>query len=231
MCVIIFAMQRKISFASGEYYHIYNRGTDKRVIYMEPHDYRRFIALLYICNNTDPVDINEHFREGKSFIEILSLKRSSTLVDIGAYCLMPNHFHLLIRERSDGGITKFMSKLLTAYSMYFNSKNSRTGCLFEGRFKASHADTDEYLKYLFAYIHLNPIKIIDPKWKENGIANRQEASKYLFDYTHSSYQDYMLIKRKESSVLNKGAFPLYFSSLSDFERSTNEWLTYKDILI
>jgi putative transposase len=142
---------------------------------------------------------------------------------------MPNHFHLLIREKSDGGITKFMSKLLTAYSMYFNAKNGRTGCLFEGRFKASHADTDEYLKYLFSYIHLNPIKIIDPEWKESGITNRLESKQYLFDYTHSSYQDYLLIKRKESSILNKGAFPQYFSSLSEFERSIDEWLTYKDI--
>jgi len=222
-------MQRKISFAPGEYYHVYNRGADKRLIFIELHDYRRFIALLYFCNNTSPVDINEHFREGKEFLDIFSVTKVDTLVDIGAYCLMPNHFHLLLREKIDGGITKFMSKLSTAYSMYFNKKNDRTGVLFEGRFKATHADTDEYLKYLFSYIHLNPVKIIDPTWKENGINGPTPPKHYLFAYAYSSYQDYTQSNRKESSVLNKDAFPQYFSSFRDFEQHIYEWLTFKDI--
>lgn len=163
-------------------------------------------------------------------MDIFTLDKSSTLVDIGAYCLMPNHFHLLIREKTEGGITKFMSKLSTAYSMYFNNKHDRTGGLFEGRFKATHVDTDEYLKYLFSYIHLNPVKIIDPKWKEDGINDRNEAKQYLLDYTHSSYQDYLEIQRKESQIINKGAFPEYFSSYIDFEQFIDEWLAYKDVI-
>lgn len=223
-------MQRKNTFAIGEYYHIYNRGTDKRVIFQDEHDYNRFVALLCIANSTDSVDISKHFSEGRSFAELLGTPRNETLVDIGAYCLMTNHFHLLLYEKKEGGISLFMKKLATAYSMYFNKKNERSGALFEGRFKERHADTDEYLKYLFSYIHLNPVKIIDPKWKEEGIADRVAAKKYLKEYSYSSYLDYVSKRRNETVILNKEAFPDYFSELGEFEQCIDEWLVYKDLV-
>src|SRR5674476_643636 len=153
-------MRRKFQFSIGEYYHIYNRGTDKRSIFLESNDYNRFVLILHLCNNKNPVDISNLIREGLSFTELMNIEVEERLVDIGTYCLMPNHFHLLLREQQENGISLFMKKLLTAYSMYFNKKHNRTGGLFEGPFLARHADTDEYLKYLFSYIHLNPIKII-----------------------------------------------------------------------
>ncbi|OHA80219.1 MAG: hypothetical protein A2V96_01600 [Candidatus Yonathbacteria bacterium RBG_16_43_6] len=148
------------------------------------------------------------------------------LVDIGAYCLMPNHFHLLVREKNEGGIQKFMLKLLTAYSMYFNKKNERTGSLFESRYKARHANTDDYLKYLFAYIHLNPVKIIDPEWKEKGITDHDGAKEYLDKYSYSSYMDFVGEKREEGVVLNKTAFPEYFDDFEEFDEYIKEWLVY-----
>lgn len=221
-------MQRKNNFAVDEYYHIYNRGTDKRVIFQDEHDYNRFAALLYVANSVDSVDISKHFSEGRSFAELLSIPRKETLVDIGAYCLMPNHFHLLLREKKEGGISSFMKKLATAYSMYFNKKNKRSGALFEGRFKERHADTDEYLKYLFSYIHLNPVKIIDPKWKEQGITDRVAAKKYLGEYQYSSYLDYVGMKRNETIIINRKSFPDYFSIIGEFEQCIDEWISYKD---
>jgi len=221
-------MQRKIDFSTGEYYHIYNRGTDKRIIFLEPHNYQRFEALLYACNSAAPVDITRHFREGRSFVELFGIDRGETLVDIIAYCLMPNHFHLLIREKAEGGIAKFMGKLSTGYSMYFNKKNERTGALFEGRFKAKHVDSDEYLKYLFAYIHLNPVKIVDPKWKENGIQDRNAAQEYLKNYKHSSYLDYQGVMRLETKIINREAGPEYFATLKDFDDFVNDWLVFKE---
>jgi putative transposase len=222
-------MQRKIDFSIGEYYHIYSRGTDKRIIFKEHHDYRRFKALLYVCNSVDPVDINKHFREGRTFIELFKIQQKNTLVDIGAYCLMPNHFHLLIREKTEGGITKFMMKILTAYSMYFNKKNDRTGALFESKFKAKHANSDEYLKYLFAYIHLNPIKIIDSGWKENGVKDRKRAQRYLEEYTYSSYLDYQEeILRFQANIINRKVFPNYFATISDFNFFVDEWLSFRE---
>ncbi|MEK7614747.1 MAG: transposase [Patescibacteria group bacterium] len=154
-------------------------------------------------------------------------ERGEPLVDIGSYCLMPNHFHLLLHERIEGKISVFMQKLLTAYSMYFNTKYDRSGSLFEGPFRATHTNTDEYLKYLFAYVHLNPVKIIDPLWKENGIVDRDVAKRYLAEYPYSSYLDYMSVEREEGKILNKAAFPEYFTSFKEFEQFIDEWLTFK----
>lgn len=217
-------MQRKISFSEGEYYHIYNRGTDKRVVYSSHDDYMRFLALMYICNNIAPVNIREQFPKGVSFVKLKDITRDETLVDVGAYCLMPNHFHILVKEKKEEGITKFISKLATGYSMYFNSKYERTGKLFEGVFKATHVNENIYLKHLFSYIHLNPIKIFDPKWKEDGIIDYNKAKKYLKDYKYSSYLDYLGNSRIENIIINKKAFPEYFKNFKDFDCFISEWI-------
>ena len=156
-------MERGITFSAGEYYHIYNRGVEKRHIFETNADRKRFLRLLYVCNGSKPVIMRDC--QGLPLVEI---DKGEDLVGMGAYCLMPNHFHLLIRETVDGGISKFMSKLTTAYSMYFNKRYDRKGTLFEKPFRARHIDDDNYLKYLFSYIHLNPVKMIDPAWKERG---------------------------------------------------------------
>jgi len=221
-------MQRKINFVSGEYYHIYNRGTDKRDIFTCLNDYNRFVTLLYLCNSTKSVNIEIELQKGRSFLEFMDMDRAEQLVDIVAYCLMPNHFHLLIHERTDGGISIFMKKLSTAYSMYFNNKYNRTGSLFEGRFKAKHIDDDNYLKYLLSYIHLNPVKLIDLKWKENGITDKVKAKDFLLEYKYSSYLDYIGVKRKEASILNMESFPQYFQTLKEFEVFVDEWLTFNE---
>ncbi len=221
-------MRRNFIFSIGEYYHIYNRGTDKRIIFMDQKDRNRFMVLLHLCNSTIPVDISNLIREGLTFTELMDIEVSDRLVDIGAYCLMDNHFHLLVREKQENGISFFMQKLLTAYSMYFNKKYKRTGGLFEGTFKATHVNNDVYLKYLFAYIHLNPVKIIDPKWKENGITDRGMAKQYLAEYKYSSYLDYMGTKRIEGKILNKVAFPDYFADFKDFSQFIDEWLSFNE---
>lgn len=220
-------MQRTIDISIGEYYHLYSRGTEKRVIFTNSSDYERFIALLYICNSAGmAVCIRDHLRQGRGLAEIFNVDRGESLVEIVAYCLMPNHFHLLVREKTENGVQKFMMKLLTAYSMYFNKKYKRTGALFESRFKAKHADSDEYLKYLFAYIHLNPVKLIDPKWKEFGIQNRIAAQAYLGEYKYSSHLDWQGEIRDESKILNREAAPEYFTTAEDFNDFVNEWLTF-----
>lgn len=217
---------RNFHFSIDEHYHIYNRGTDKRDIFLGLRDYDRFLALLYLCNSKNSVDLSRHFRDGKVLSDLYSLQRGDKLVDIGAYCLMPNHFHLLLREKEEGGITKFMGKLATAYSMYFNKKYDRTGALFEGKFKAKHVDSDEYLKYLFAYIHLNPVKLIDPKWKENGINDREVAKRYLQGYRYSSYLEYLGVTRQENSIIKMSSFPEYFVKPEFFESFVDDWLSY-----
>ncbi len=229
-------MLREMKFAIDNYYHVYNRGTDKRTIFLENSNYLRFIILLHICNNNELTDIKNFFRkisQGRSLtlptvIELLNKQSENnrqTLVDIGAYCLMPNHFHLLLKEKMDGGISLFMKKMGTAYAMYFNKKYERNGNLFQGRFKAELAQTDEYLKYLFAYIHLNPIKLLEPKWKEKEIKNIKKGIEFLNNYPWSSYLSY--IKNQTNPILNSDAFPQYFDNAKEIEILTNEWFKYQ----
>jgi len=217
-------MERKIVFSEEEYYHVFNRGTEKRKIFLTNKDKNRFVRLLFICNSKKPVVFR--LVQGEPLVKI---DRGETLVDIICYCLMDNHFHLLLKEKTEGGISLFMNKLCTAYSMYFNTKNERTGSLFEGNFKAFHADKDEYLKYLFSYIHLNPIKLIDPAWKEKKITNIKKAKEFLLSYKYSSYLDYLGFVREENLILNEKKSPEYFKDEKEFEKMTHEWLNYNDL--
>ena len=217
---------RKISLAVGEYYHIYNRGVDKRALFTSTHEYNRFILLLYLCNTPHPLDIREIFSKGRSFGELFGHERGELLVSIGAYCLMPNHFHILIKEITEGGITNFMRKVGTAYAAFFNRSHERTGILFQGRFKAEHVNEDRYLKYLFSYIHLNPIKLIDFQWKENGIKDKKRARAYINSYHYSSFLDYKGEKRAQSSILSRADFPDYFILRSDFKSHVDDFLSF-----
>jgi len=224
-------MSRKITFAINEYYHIYNRGVDKRIIFENDSDYKRFVLLLYLCNGKSPVNFNSLSNwKGPTSSELIkdvfNYNRGKQLIALGAYCLMPNHFHILAREISENGISTFMHKVGTAYTMYFNGCRERTGALFQGTYKAEHANNDEYLKYLFSYIHLNPVKIIEPNWKEKGIADEQKTKRYLVSYPYSSYMDYLGIKREFSKIIDWKNFPDYFPSKSTFSKYLDDWLKF-----
>jgi len=179
---------------------------------------------MYACNQTENFKADNLQKDQGLF----NVKRKNILVNIGAYCLMPNHFHILITEKIEGGITTFMQKLSTAYVMYYNKKYDRTGSLFEGKFKAEHARNDRYLKYLYSYIHLNPVKLINKNWKEEGIKDKNEALEYLSKYKYSSYLDYIGEDRVQNKLLNIDSFPQYLSTKKSFNKEIFEWLSYKD---
>jgi putative transposase len=121
-----------------------------------------------------------------------------------------------------------MQKVSTAYVMYYNKKYCRSGSLFEGKFKSKHASSDRYLKYLFSYIHLNPLKLIDKDWKENGIKNKSKTDEFLNKFQYSSYVDYaQKNKRFFSLILNYSDFPKYFLSHTDFKNDIANWLNYR----
>ena len=225
VCLLKSNMSRNVVFTPDEFYHIYNRGTDKRSIFSNRTDYERFLTLLYLSNNKKSVQL--HNQPKTTFVERISTERSDLIVDIGAYCLMPNHFHLLIKEKIENGISNFMQKLTTGYTMYFNKRNERTGALFQGRFKATHAKEDRYLKYLISYIHLNPIKTIEPEWKENGIKDKEKAKNFLKQYRYSSYLDYCGKSRLEEKIINKTVLPKYFDSINSFRETVRSWLEQK----
>lgn len=210
---------RKVPFVTDEFFHIYSRGVDKRLIFLDDNDRRRFMRLLYLCNGDKPV-VYKLVKD----LPLSEITVGEKLVSIGAYCLMPNHFHILIRGVTEDGIVRFMSKLLTAYSCYFNKKYSRTGALFSSEFKAEHLDTDNYLKYIFSYIHLNCLKLIDPHWKNQQV-DTIKVGKFLDQYRYSSYAEYKGVERDENIILNKEAFPEYFPSVREFEAEITDWLS------
>ena len=141
---------------------------------------------------------------------------------------MPNHFHIYITSPEDGlrgenNISVFMRKLCTAYSKYINKKYERTGYLFEGRFKSVHISDEVQAKYLFSYIHLNPVKLFQKNWKEEGIQNKNEAILFLDKYKWSSYSDYLLKDRIENKILDRKNFVNYFADKKSFKKEIFEW--------
>jgi putative transposase len=221
-------MLRNDPFVTGEYYHIYNRGIDKRVIFKLERDYERFMMLLYITNS----DSEKSFRldnlinhSHKSFDEVMVLDKGKSLVSIGAWCLMTNHFHLLIRQEVDGGITRFMHKLGTAYSMFFNIKYQRKGALFGGVFKSNLIKADNrYMQHLFGYIHINPLDIKFSGWKNKIKKSSIDMKKFLESYRYSSYLDYVGKDRIEKNIMKSENFPDYFTDAKSFEDFVEDYL-------
>jgi len=178
---------RKPVFVENEVYHIFNRGVDKRAVFMDDGDYLRFLHQLYELNDEDAVvNVKYYFNpetetvESRPIYKVLKPRR--LLVDILVFTLMPNHYHLMLRQKAEHGITRFMHKLGTGYTLYFNKKNKRTGSLFQGRFKAVHITSSEHLIFLPHYIHTNPLKL-----NYGG----STSIDFLQRYRWSSFPDYI----------------------------------------
>lgn len=145
---------RKIQFARGEYYHIYNRGTDKRAIFLDKYDLERFFQSMEEFNTVEPIgSIYENsFKKDSLGNPVSKLEK---LVNFVCYCLNKNHYHFILTPLIDKGIEKFMHRLGIGYTKFFNEKYERDGVLFQGGYKAIHIDSNEYLLYLSAYVNLN----------------------------------------------------------------------------
>lgn len=216
-------MERKHTISEGEYYHLYNRGVEKRNIFLTQGDRNRFERLLYLANGTERFVYRDV--ENK---ELKDIDRGDPLVAIAAWVLMPNHFHILVKEITGGGTAMFIEKLCTGYSSYFNKRHDRVGPLFQGRYKSQHITSDTHLKYLFAYIHLNPLKLADTAWKARRSINVSKAETFLSTYKHSSYRSYIDPDREENILLAKKEFPEYFAEKKDFENFHADFLSFSD---
>ncbi len=221
-------MLRKDPFVTGEYYHIYNRGIDKRLIYKSNSDYQRFETLLYLGNSAEAIRLDDIVNKNKKKISDIFLEdKGESLVSIGCWCIMPNHFHILVRQEVDGGITKFMKKVGTAYSMYFNKKYDRKGALFGGLFKSKHVGDDKYMRHLFGYIHLNPLDIKFKGWQNLVEKNHSSIWKrFLDEYKYSSYFNYCNDGQFKAQILNTNAFPEYFSQANSFNYFIDSYLSF-----
>jgi len=166
----------KIIFSEGEHYHIFNRGVEKRNVFGDSHDIERFILSLQLLNSKEPIgSIHERRfaqdREGSD----------RGLVDIICYCLNPNHYHMILQQKTERGIPKFMQRLGTAYTNYFNEKYARTGSLFQGTYKGVHIESNEQLLHTSVYVNLNnTLGSLTPKlsassWSEYLDKDRAQA--------------------------------------------------------
>lgn len=145
---------RKVKFVNEEYYHIYNRGVDKRTIFESKEDLDRFFQSMDEFNVIEPIgSIYANTLRKNKFRH--SVSKDEELVNFICYCLNPNHYHFLLKQLVDKGIEKFMHKLGMGYAKNFNSKYKRSGSLFQGKFKAVHIESNEYLLHLSAYVNLN----------------------------------------------------------------------------
>ena len=212
-------------FINSHIYHVYNRGVEKRKIFLDNQDRFRFIHDLYEFNDTESAENLYYKRASLQSYEVRPHKinhKRKLLVEILVWCLMPNHFHLLLRQRKDDGITLFMQKLGTGYAMYFNQKYHRVGPLFQGKFKAILVENDNYLTHLSRYIHLNPIKLIEPNWKMSGIKNLAKSNKLLEKYRWTSYLDY-IGKKNFPSITQRDFINEYFENSKEYKRFIQEW--------
>jgi putative transposase len=224
---------KKPQFVENEIYHITIRGVDGRIVFVDENDDWRGIFSLYEFNTTEPVTIRKKRKEREQWKRVAMAKitgqiqpdKRDKLVEIIAFVFMPNHIHLLLRQLKLDGISIFMQKFNSGYTVYFNNKHQRRGHLFQGRFKAKHIDGDEYLKTVFTYIHTNPISIIYPGWKEKGVINKKTAVDFLENYPWSSYLDY-IGKKNFPSVTNREYLTKIFNSQKTIKEFVNGWIRH-----
>lgn len=210
-----------------ELWHVLNRGVDGRNIFIDDSDYVRFVHNLYEFNDTAPADPNIGYRFKSMDIvsPYMKTRERERLVDIHGWCLMKNHYHLLISERIEGGLSLFLRKLNIGYAKSFNEKYKRTGTLFQGRTKKILIERDAHFLYILHYIHLNPLDYLagSEEWRvrsKSGILSVAKALDHLDSYRWSSYQDYTG-KKNFPSILTTSFFK---GSLGDVGTATREYL-------
>mgnify|MGYP001583263844 CR=1 FL=1 len=217
---------RKITFLPGNIYHIYNRGVEKRNVFINDNDRWRFLQGLFLFNdiNTSSKLLWElerlhgaaNFKTLKEYFSENKNKYREPLIRIMADCLMPNHYHLLIEELKEGGITKFMHKFGTGYTMYFNKKYDRVGSLFQGPFKAVPVEEETHLEYLLVYVNvINPGQLIESNLKEEGIKNKKEIMNFAKSYLWSTHKEYL--QTRDSIIIDKGLLGEIFPDGKKYE--------------
>ncbi len=190
---------RTTRFANKEFYHIFNRGVDKRSIFSRPADVDRFLQCMVEFNTRDPIGslYQLSFQKQKKMTS-----KKDSLVNVICYCLNQNHFHMILEQVSEKGIEKFMHRLGTGYTHYFNKANRRTGSLFQGSYKAIHIDSNEYLLYLSAYVSLN--------------YRVHQLSSLAAKLVRSSWGEYMKKSHGAQSICVKNVIMKQFSDVEEY---------------
>ena len=197
-------MFKKPSFSTEQFYHIYNRGVDKREVFLDKWDYVRFLKSLREFNNDSIYEQRVYARNRELMGLSPEASGLSPLVEFITYCLNPNHFHFLLKQLRDNGIRIFMHKLGTGYTCYFNQKYNRSGSLFQGPFKAIHIKSDSYLLWLSGYI--------------NGNAEIHKIAK-AENWIWGSYLDYT--GKRRGMLCNKNIILSQFETIEEYRDLVN----------
>lgn len=210
-------------------YHILSRGVDKRKIFWDEKDYLRGIHDLFEFNDVESANNLTYFFGKYMDVRRPYIRRGEgertrkLLVKIHAFCFMPNHYHLLLSAAVENGIPLFMKKFNGGYAKYFNEKYERKGALFEGRYKKVTIKDEAHFIHLPYYIHLNPLDLITPEWRERKLNNFAKAMKFLSSYRWSSHLDYAG-EKNFPSVTQRDFLSDFFGSQEQYKHSITEWL-------
>jgi len=223
-----------------EIYHALSRGVDKRKIFMDDRDRFRFIHDLFEFNDIAPAENLSYHLLNKSSIavgqqydrqhqsNIQNRPPRKLLVSILAFCLMPNHYHLFLQSLVKGGISLFMKKLNGGYVQYFNKRHERTGTLFERKYKSVLVDSQAHFIHLPYYIHLNPLDLVVPEWRQRKIKNLSKTMNFLNSYRWSSHLDYCG-KNNFPSVTQRDFLLEIFQGENGYKRTIKDWLKELDL--
>ncbi len=207
--------KRWLPFINGDYYHVFNRGTARQPVYSNKRDYDRFLLTLAYYQYENPSLKLSRFLTLPHLeqLEYLSLHHNpkEKLVEIICYCLMPNHFHLILRQVLPNGISKFMRQVLNSYTRFYNAKHERPGPLFQGSFKAILIETDEQLIHLSRYIHLNPLV--------SGVVRD-------IDFLDFPWTSFKVILQHKSALVNAEPILSHFSSIEDYKTFVLDQASY-----
>lgn len=201
-------------YIPGGVYHIYNRGIEKKDIFLDEEDYKIF--LYYLKSYLLPSDHPDHKKLPYTLIYGSDNFNLFNKIKLFAYCLMPNHFHLMLKQVDKNSVIEFMKRLSNAYTKYFNKKYKRIGSLFQGRYKAVIIDREEYFLHLSRYIHRNPLELLD-------------EAENLINYPYSSYPAYL--NKQQINWLNCGPILQYFKNFVN-NKLIESWdfLSYRDFV-
>jgi len=218
---------RKETFAPEQYYHIYSRLLFQKPVFSNIKNAERLKQAFLLANSTNSSAAFQFLKNNKkaSFKEALKIaQEGEKLVNIICYTIMPNHYHLLLQELKENGITNFMHKGNTSIAKYINIKNERKGPLFESRFNAKHINDNRYLLHLSLYIHLNPLDFLhSADWRKHGLKNWHSAKEKLTNYPWSSIKYFLETNHEDQLLSGTEIITEQFQNKKDYENFLRDW--------
>lgn len=225
-------MLRKEKFAPGEYYHIYNRTLFNIPVFKDAKNCARLMQAFLLANSTKSSQAFEYIRNNSKPTTVVGLidkaleiaRNGEKLVDVLCYAIMPNHYHILLKENIENGITNFVHRCNISVAKYINTKTERRGPLFESLFKSKHIAKNDYLLHLSLYIHLNPLDfLVGKQWREHKIKNWNQNRNKLINYPYSSLKNFLDATYENKIISGTEIITEQFKDAKEYESFLREW--------